>query len=532
MTEAPRISRAALAAAKSVGESEYLNDIVIGRDVLELVSSAMYVDPMTVYREYVQNAADAIDDARARNLLMPDLPGEVTITIDQMQRTIRIRDNGAGLTNAEFARRMPALGASSKRGTSARGFRGVGRLAGLGYAQELIFRSRRSAEEPVAELSWDCRKLKALLRQEDGDIESLIRSVATLRKRHVSEDPDRFFEVELRGVVRLRSDRLMNPAAVEEYLGQVAPVPFSPEFRFADEIRAALAPMVELGELHIRINDNEAPVYRPHRDVFVQEGGKATRIDALSIAEIPGIDGDIAAIAWILHHDYEGALPNAWGTKGLRLRCGNVQIGEHGLLEDLFPETRFNSWAIGEIHIIDRKIVPNGRRDHFEQSAHYHNLTNQLAPIARDIAHRCRTSSIKRNWIREIETHSRMVEETVDILQQGVLGPDEYGKKLVAAEEGLRRTHRALSQKIFSETEVCSYREDVTRLENRVASLAGQLVPEQLQAFPERDREVFMRICEVIYQVSTSQSSAKALIDKIMAKLEIDYGATGKGSPG
>ncbi len=50
------------------------------------------------------------------------------------------------------------------------------------------------------------------------------------------------------------------------------------------------------------------------------------------------------------------------------------------------PETRFNGWAVGEIHVVDRRIVPNGRRDHFEQNAHYTNLVNQLGPIAREIA--------------------------------------------------------------------------------------------------------------------------------------------------
>ena len=40
------------------------SEIVIGKDILELLSSSMYVDPMTIYREYVQNAADSIDEAR------------------------------------------------------------------------------------------------------------------------------------------------------------------------------------------------------------------------------------------------------------------------------------------------------------------------------------------------------------------------------------------------------------------------------------------------------------------------------------
>ncbi len=38
--------------------------VVVGKDILELLSSAMYVDPLTIYREYIQNAADAIDQAR------------------------------------------------------------------------------------------------------------------------------------------------------------------------------------------------------------------------------------------------------------------------------------------------------------------------------------------------------------------------------------------------------------------------------------------------------------------------------------
>ena len=40
-------------------------DIVVGKDILELLGSAMYADPMNVYREYIQNAVDAVDEAEA-----------------------------------------------------------------------------------------------------------------------------------------------------------------------------------------------------------------------------------------------------------------------------------------------------------------------------------------------------------------------------------------------------------------------------------------------------------------------------------
>src|ERR1043166_4756267 len=77
--------------------------IVIGKDILELLSTSMYVDPMTIYREYVQNAADAIDDARVAGLLTDQ--GTVEINIDQQERTVTIRDNGVGIGHEEFTAR-------------------------------------------------------------------------------------------------------------------------------------------------------------------------------------------------------------------------------------------------------------------------------------------------------------------------------------------------------------------------------------------------------------------------------------------
>src|ERR1700680_4917801 len=69
----------------------------IGKDVIELITSGMYVVPTTIYREYVQNAADAIDLARTQGLIGPKERGQVSISIDHEQRSVCIRDNGAGI---------------------------------------------------------------------------------------------------------------------------------------------------------------------------------------------------------------------------------------------------------------------------------------------------------------------------------------------------------------------------------------------------------------------------------------------------
>ena len=38
-------------------------DVVIGKYAIESLTTGMYTDPFVIYREYIQNATDAIDEA-------------------------------------------------------------------------------------------------------------------------------------------------------------------------------------------------------------------------------------------------------------------------------------------------------------------------------------------------------------------------------------------------------------------------------------------------------------------------------------
>ena len=54
-------------------------NIFIGKDILELLSSSMYVNPLSIYREYVQNAVDSIEsNSRSQN--------KININIDYQKR--------------------------------------------------------------------------------------------------------------------------------------------------------------------------------------------------------------------------------------------------------------------------------------------------------------------------------------------------------------------------------------------------------------------------------------------------------------
>ena len=40
-----------------------MSKITIGKYTLESLTTGMYIDPLILFREYIQNSSDAIDDA-------------------------------------------------------------------------------------------------------------------------------------------------------------------------------------------------------------------------------------------------------------------------------------------------------------------------------------------------------------------------------------------------------------------------------------------------------------------------------------
>jgi hypothetical protein len=498
------------------------DSVVLGKDVLELLSTSMYVDPMTIYREYVQNAVDAVDEARNAGLIGEEEKGSITVHVDATTRTVRIRDNGIGVPWREFGSRLSALGGSRKRGTGARGFRGVGRLAGLGYCQELVFRSRVSEENLISEMRWDCRRLNAALRATDfeGDLADIVRHAVTVRRVKAEDHRERFFEVELRGVIRHRNDRLLSVQEIANYLSQVAPVPFHPEFALGAEISAALAQRVRLGSIELTVNGLDGAVYRPHRDKFATGEETYDSFASLEFFEIPGVDGGTAAVCWLLHHGYTGAIPQDLGIKGLRFRVGNIQVGDSNLLEELFPETRFNAWSVGEIHILDPRVVPNGRRDHFLNNVHYANITNHLAPIAREIARRCRMSSRRRKWLREFELEHEDSQAKLSILKQGSLSMREREKLIQSIRESLAKMAKIAGMDALQPSCSAPLVTTIDALRRTLENVQGsKITAEPLAGLPAGRRRMYEQMFALIYDCSANQVAAKALVDRILLKI-------------
>jgi hypothetical protein len=425
-------------------------DIVVGKDVLELVAGAMYSDPLTVFREYVQNAADAIDEARGSGLGISGDTPQVQIAFDHANRSVRIRDIGIGVSNANFERRLTAVGASAKRGTKQRGFRGVGRLSGLGYCQELVFRSRAKGDPKIKELSWDGRALREKLRDPafTGDLGDLIRTIT--RVTTYSDDgtfPSHFFEVEMKKVVRIKNDLLMNEEEIRSYLSHVSPVPFRPDFKFGEKIRSWLTAQGLSEPINIELNDDRGLVY--HRITHRVESGQQAIVD-FSDVEFRALEnsaGEVLAFGWLMEHGYLGAMPRGSRQGGIRLRIRDIQVGDASVLAPLFVEQRFNTWAVGEFHVAHPKIVPNGRRDEFEHSAAYTELQDELKRLTTELAQTIRGRSEARQRERRLSASIASTENWLDIAQRRALHETIRRAALQQAAEHLKGVEKQLSKR-------------------------------------------------------------------------------------
>ena len=496
--------------------------IFVGKDVLELLSSSMYTNSLCIFREYVQNSVDSIDDAVSAGLLPSPEAGCVEINLDHVERGVVIRDNGIGLSNADFAMRMLSFGCSAKRGTNARGFRGVGRLSALGYVQQIVFRSRSKGDTRVMEATWDSRVIKRMLADfnDETSLDAIVHEAVTLKERDIGDYPEHFFEVELIKPRRIANDLLLNEVELESFVSQVCPCPFSPNFTFGKEIEKFLSPHGRAGTAYrIHINGSNEPVYRPYRNKVNFSASKQASLHDIKKFKIESLDGKIAAVGWIIHHDYHGVIPASLGVRGLRARVGNIQVGYDSLFQDTFVENRFCSWTIGEVHMLDEKVVPNGRRDEFESNIHYDNIVAHLRPIVSEICRACRVASQKRNRKKAFELGVSKILEKLDMLKQGAISEPLVRSIEADVRAQLSEMRKVADFGLFEDAERSVMMDRLTNIREQVDTGPPKAMGNVLECLPKYKRTVYREVFELIYDCSVNPIAAKGLVDKMLDKL-------------
>lgn len=379
-----------------------------GRQILDIVTSGMYNEPLMIYREYVQNAADSIDSAISTGLLGQG-KGRITIDVDGKERRVTIEDNGRGMIFSDARERLCSIGISSKDQIQHRGFRGIGRLGGLAYCENLTFETRASQDEPVTIVRWDGKALQNALRAEDAedDVVAAINACVSVRTEKRLEEPCHFFRVRMEGVNSFHCDDLMTLTAIREYISKVAPVPFSSElFSPAEEVLQHLREVPGYRTYNISVNGE--PVFRPHQDDIEVTAKQIDRINGVKTFII-SFEGREIGRGWLGETSLLGAIPPRIAMRGLRVLQGNIQIGDEKFFIDHFLEPRFASWYIGEVHL-SYSVKANARRDGFEHTKEYEAVLGWASAVAGRLSKQCRDFSKARGEGIRVSTNQHQLE--------------------------------------------------------------------------------------------------------------------------
>lgn len=229
---------------------------------------------------------------------------------------------------------------------------------------------------------------------------------------------------------------------------------------------------------------------------------------------IPSVDGDrSAAIGWVAHSSYLGAIPKESGIRGIRARVGNIQIGDETIFDRLFPEERFNRWCVGELHIVDSRVIPNGRRDYFEPGPHIRNLENQIGTIARRIATRCRTASAMRNKEHKFQSALHQLEDAYDLAISGYLSPED-AKALVR--QSLDHIPHIQENVDSMNSHSRQNLEELNALENKLGNFRVQHDHSLLGGVEESEVATYRKIFQALVEASQSPRVAKELIEAVL----------------
>lgn len=343
----------------------------IGKDVIESLTLGMYEDCRFIYREYIQNAADAVDKAIDCALLEK---GEeaIHVRIDKDNRTISIQDNATGISNGEVMAILRNIAHSSKKRGEDKGFRGIGRLGGLGYCSKLIFETSFYGEPVKSVMTWDAELLKFIINDREN-IEEATEVLSRVTKLETEKENSNahYFNVIMEGVT---SDELLDVESVSDYLSMVAPVDISSNFIFRYKINDFKKENgLTVDTYNIFVNDDQ--IYKPYTSVIYEDnnGGKKKVDDIIDVKFLMAKDnnGSIIYWGWYSISTLKGQMKPMNLARGIRLRKENIQIGDEEICKKFFTKTedqRFSFYYFGEIHALSKGLIPNSRRDYFSES--------------------------------------------------------------------------------------------------------------------------------------------------------------------
>ncbi|HEY6343935.1 MAG TPA: ATP-binding protein [Bryobacteraceae bacterium] len=377
-------------------QAEVPEELVYAAAVL-ILSEDLYPRKLEVIREYIQNASDALDDYRLIADTVEDR-WEPVIKVSIQGRSLLIFDTGTGMDTEEMAKLKRIAYSEKKQGEEA-GYKGIGRLAGIAVADKLKVTSTSYGDPRLhhfefraGEMREDVSKKKKSGVQEPASV--VINRHTSLWTTDADDPESHYTLVELRDVRENCLD-ILDVDDLKEYIADIAPVDFAPdaEFRYGSlistKLRQNLPDYSPKGVYLATSNGERIRIHKPYSN--------ETMLSAPEFIEVrnPDKPQELLAYCWYASKGREmlgkvrpaGRIFSVDGEDaeekhrlaGLVYKLFGFSIGDRSLPQRTLWTTTLTraQWFTGEIHIVDKSILPTTDRSNFVENEWREKLYSQ-----------------------------------------------------------------------------------------------------------------------------------------------------------
>jgi molecular chaperone HtpG len=419
------------------------DNVIIGVNILEILTTGMYRDSRVIFREYIQNSCDQIDAAVRSGLLAPG-KGQVELWIDSDKRSVSIEDNATGIPASLFKQTLYSIGESTKILGEDKGFRGIGHWCGLGYCKTLVFTSKVKGENVESIMSCDAELMRQMMDDHNSHkarytVDEVLTKTVTFDENKTKDMGTHFFKVEMIGVREVHTE-LCSLQQVKDYLSFVAPVGYDTAFHFRKTIQKHAELLKQpIQEYNISVNGPDSTggkILKKYKPTFTTSKGE-DKITEVDFHDFKDDDGNLIAWLWFGISRFQGVLlKNDNPMRGIRLRSQNIQIGDSDTLQKLFREDRGQNYFVGEVFAVTKDLIPNSQRDYFNENEARLQFERLLSEFFNDDLSRIyKAGSSINSKFDKIEKAEKIETEIAKVVDSGGNVPEEQRVKLERAQK-------------------------------------------------------------------------------------------------
>lgn len=352
---------------------------VIGPRLLETLTTALYADPIIIFREYVQNSVDAYNMAIDMDQ-SNELEGFIVdIKIDRKHRNIQILDNGYGIPEQEFLDKMTTIGASGKsKFVNQIGFRGIGRLSAMPLCRRLVFINKPPGLNKCLIFSWNGERFSELLdKGEEPDFAGTVEKITDISEEaYQGNIGEHFFHVEIQGYKEEISE-LLSGDDFGDRLCTMLPLKYSTNFtkqeRIKDKYLEYMGQSLDKFSFLVKLDNEE--LYKPYTNKDILESD-IVFWDLKYASRKKDVPGEKIGILWFSFNRRITAREES-EPHGILVRSKNMLMGDQYSLADAIIRSRSDyvttpreltqalNGVTGEMLIHSPRLNDNARRDWF-----------------------------------------------------------------------------------------------------------------------------------------------------------------------